>query len=457
MWEKTYTNNTSCVMNNMGKSIDGGFFGVASLPSSGEYLEGFEYTYKNYDNNYNNQVLLKYSAYGDLEWMESVHLIKGGGIRSVAEKNIDEYIIGGYSSKGFFLDSGEKIERDSSYYDGFICNVKINRPISNSSVLEIENTRKEYNVTTGVEKIDGKANGTITGEEQGIYEIVKHGDANTKPIVITPDTGYEISQISINGKAIEFVPNGDDTYTLPVMNNINENKDIRVTFALKNNKVTITKKDTVTGEVLEGTQIQIDQIENRTEPIESEIIKELKDNGNTFIIPANDHEVTGVLRNITKNGEYYFVENENEDGTTSYVPTNSKTWRVNNVEGATAGAQGCTANSYFEINLEGLTGNYCAVVNSYVSSESGYDYGYASISQSTEAPTYDTNNETISRFIYSSGDTGSSIVVKDTTTKIHLQGGNTYYLHLGYRKDSAIDRGEDQFYQSTIIIMYSNI
>ena len=83
-----------------------------------------------------------------------------------------------------------------------------------------------------------------------------------------------------------------------------------------------------------------------------------------------------------------------------------------------------TANSYVEINLQGLEGKYNLIINAEISSERG-DYGYATITQDNNRVEY--NNA--DKFIDISG----KIKAKDYTTV--LQGGETYYLHLGYYKD----------------------
>ena len=134
----------------------------------------------------------------------------------------------------------------------------------------------------------------------------------------------------------------------------------------------------------------MDQIEERAEPNNNEIIGELTDNGQEYTEVKVENEVTDKLGELTNNGTYYFVQNE--DGT--YTPTNSKTYQTAN--GGTAGIQNVTANSYIPIDLSGLTGQYAVVINARCSSESA-DYGYATITESTTAPTAD---KTEGRFMY---------------------------------------------------------
>ena len=81
-------------------------------------------------------------------------------------------------------------------------------------------------------------------------------------------------------------------------------------------------------------------------------------------------------------------------------------------------------------------------MNAECSSESSYDYGYVTVTETTEAPTY---SSTSGRFVYISGTQSA----KDYTS-VKLEGGKTYYLHLGYRKDSSNDKGKDQIIINSI-------
>ena len=88
-----------------------------------------------------------------------------------------------------------------------------------------------------------------------------------------------------------------------------------------------------------------------------------------------------------------------------------------------------------EIDLTNLTGLYNLTVNAKISSESS-DYGYATVTSSTSAPSYSSSTGRIFRI---SGEQEAT----DYTTV--LQGGQKYYLHLGYYKNSSISSGEDKF------------
>ena len=87
-------------------------------------------------------------------------------------------------------------------------------------------------------------------------------------------------------------------------------------------------------------------------------------------------------------------------------------------------------------------------VNAEISSESNYDYGYATITTTTDAPAYTSKN---GRIIYESG---NKYNIKEISTP--LNGGNIYYLHLGYRKDGSVDTNEDQIVINSIKLYTAN-
>lgn len=115
--------------------------------------------------------------------------------------------------------------------------------------------------------------------------------------------------------------------------------------------------------------------------------------------------------------EYYFTRNNGK-----IIPNNT-------------GVEASNACSYIKIDLSDKEGEYTLVANAEISSQSGGDYGYATVTEDVIAPSY--NNAT-GRFIYISGNSNA----QDYKTK--LTGGKIYYLHLGYYKDKSIDTGNDK-------------
>ena len=173
----------------------------------------------------------------------------------------------------------------------------------------------------------------------------------------------------------------------------------------------------------------------------------IKNNGKLEIIDTVFEDIKLQTQNrkmfgeLTNNGTYYFVENENGQ----LIPTNGKTYQVS--QGGTAGIPNVTANSYVTIDLTNFTGSYYIIVNASVSSQGSYDYGYATITQDATAPAY---NSSTGRFMYVAGSKTANY-----TSEV-LTGGNTYYLHLGYRKNGSTDTNQDQIVINSIGLYKSN-
>ena len=336
----------------------------------------------------------------------------------------------GRDEEGKFISDKSSILTKGAY-DGIILKMSAYTGVPEVQELTVKNNRKKFEITTDVKEIDGVKGGNISGEDLKPYETVKYGDSSTNEIVMTPDENYEIIGITVNGEEYQFEENVDGTYTMSQFTNMTEDKHIEVTYALKDNKLIINKVDSKTQNPLQGATFKLEQIEERTEP--ENVIGEIVANGAEYVEADLENEILGVQGELTNNGTYHFVQND--DGT--LTPTNSKTYQTAN--GGSSGKQNTTANSYIPIDLTGLEGEYVVVVNAQVYSESP-DYGYATITTSASAPTYSNTN---GRFMYISGTSSSVTRAKDYTSNA-LTGGNTYYLHLGYRKDSSVDTGADQ-------------
>ncbi len=382
-------------------------------------------------------IAIKYDNGGDIEWVINGSSSKNNSrtnFTSICKNDNEEYIIGGSFSDSQININGYIIEGEENKLNGFIIKVSNKIGVPEVQELEVDNKRKEFKITTDVKEIDSIKGGSISGEDENPYEKVKYGDTSTNEIKMIPDENYEIIGITVNGEDYNFTANEDGSYTMPVFTNMTENKHIVVTYSLKDNKITLNKVDKNTKEKLQGAIFKLDQIEERSEPDNSEIIGELTDNGQEYtqVIPGD--EVTGKLGELTNNGTYYFVQNE--DGT--YTPTNSKTYQTAN--GGTAGISSSTANSYIPIDLTNLTGQYAVVVNANCSSESA-DKGYVEITENTTAVS---SNQT-GKLVYIYGTQSA----KDYTSSI-LEGGKTYYLHMGYYKDSSVDIGTDQIVINSI-------
>lgn len=118
------------------------------------------------------------------------------------------------------------------------------------------------------------------------------------------------------------------------------------------------------------------------------------------------------------NGKYYF---EKKDGK---LLSNNK------------GISSSTANSYIKLDLTNTDFDVELKINAEISSESGCDYGYVNITDSTDAPAY---NDGEGQLLKISGKQAAQ-----NYTQV-LEGGKVYYIHIGYRKDNSVNKYDDQF------------
>ena len=287
------------------------------------------------------------------------------------------------------------------YNEGDYPTLKIPTTVDNRAITEVTvyNKLKKFKITTRVEMYHGYYGGTISGETENPYETVEYNENSTKQIVITPDTGYEIMGITINGVSQSFRPNSDGTYTLPRFANMQEDKDIVVTFKSAEQKLKVTKVDESTREPLSGAQFKF---EKKTE--------------------------LALSRFST---QYYFPYNSQ---TGQYISDNK------NVDDSIA-----TSFVYIHINVYG---NYYVEVNASISSEKNKDIGYVTLSRGQ--PTYEHGNDTdIWEFMNISGEVDS----KTYKTRIfNYSSGNTqpYFINCVYQKDSQNSVGDDEFVINSI-------
>ena len=366
-------------------------------------------------------MIIKYGTDGKVEWAKSVGGSDDDQVNSVTELNDGSIIVGGYFESDTIETDGYTLT-NAGNTDAMILKIVNIVGVPEVQELTVENSRKVFNITTDVNEIDGIKGGSVSGEDKNPYEEVKYGDNSTKEIVMTPDEGYEIIGITVNGEEWQFGENADGTYIMPQFTNVTEDKHIVVTYSKRDNKIVINKVDAETRKPIQGITFKLDQIEERTEP--ENVIGTITDNGATYYYTDISNEVTNqVTGELTNNGTYYFIQNEDE----TLTPTNSKTYQTAH-EGI-EGIQNSTANSYVKIDLSKLEGEYAVVVNANIYSESA-DYGYATITQGTTAPSYSSST---GRFMYISGTSSSVTTAKDYTSEV-LDGGQVYYLHLGYNR-----------------------
>lgn len=129
-------------------------------------------------------------------------------------------------------------------------------------------TINEFNVSTSVKGTGGK----ITGQDLETLESVQYGENAKTLIIITPDEGYSVKTVTINGEEYEPILQENGTYTIELFKNVIENKQVEVEFEIGtfeysveyyyDNKIDDTKtiKDTKTfGE-------KVEEVENKNIP-----------------------------------------------------------------------------------------------------------------------------------------------------------------------------------------------
>lgn len=203
-------------------------------------------------------------------------------ITSVAESRDKNLLSGGYfnsstvTATNFVFEKNEDSETEENStekviatrnknFDAFVLSEGASgAEVAESTKLEIENKIKRFKVTTQVVKTNGVAGGTIDGQtgitvdgveytEDGIryIETVDYGENSTKAVKITPEPGYVISSIKINNQEYiklkeegtdskptidnttsgNFTVGEDGTVTIPIFENMTEDKHIVVQFS----------------------------------------------------------------------------------------------------------------------------------------------------------------------------------------------------------------------------------
>ena len=151
-------------------------------------------------------------------------------------------------------------------YDFVSVNGTEEKDITEDEVVTYYYKLKQYKITTKVEIPESELEagrsekgGTISGEDEQPYETVKHGENSQKPLILTPNAGYKVSAITINGNQVSFTVNPDGTVELPKFENMTEDKEIVVSFVPAIGKV-------ITHHYIQGT----------TEKLHDDIINEDK-------------------------------------------------------------------------------------------------------------------------------------------------------------------------------------
>ena len=144
------------------------------------------------------------------------------------------YAVSGFTENSYALCGFE------TYSTGTPVFIRVDEAVKQSEISEVEGIEipslmERYNITTSVNGVGG----IITGQDDELVETVKYGENSTKEIVITPDEGYEILSIIINGEKIEFTPDGNGEVTLEQFTNVTENINIVAEFSNNTSKIIV--------------------------------------------------------------------------------------------------------------------------------------------------------------------------------------------------------------------------
>lgn len=159
-------------------------------------------------------------------------------------------------------------------------------------------------------------------------------------------------------------------------------------------------------------------------------------------------KLAGAKFNIENISNFNYLIGEMQSNSTYGFVKSGTQYYSNNYNKAST-----TANAYFPIDLRQYDGNYKLTLNYRISSQAGYDYGYATITTTTYVPGYNTNNNDINtsyRFIYTSGS------YSNQNASIDLVGGKLYYLHIGYYKDGSTNSNNDRFYINNMNLIHNS-
>lgn len=177
---------------------------------------------------------------------------------------------------------------------------------SNTSYANIKIT---HNITTSV---NGNG-GTISGQNDAVYENVLHRADAQKSIVITPKANYKIKSISINGKNIEFTPSQDKIYTLK-LTDITEDKNVVVTFERVPTHIVINYVDKYDTENILDTK--------RIEGLAGDVYDTTKKEINGYIYSDEINEASnGYLPESPITITYYYIKKSNV--VSKYIDENS--------------------------------------------------------------------------------------------------------------------------------------
>lgn len=316
----------------------------------------------------------------------------------VDEKPIQQtpQIIG--ATKGIEKENLSDVQGIFNFFDGkIIASTAIDGQVDLTPLL--------YNATVTV---DSDSN------QEAILAIVSDAEARIgrKTYVLLEDAIEAANNtIGSDGSQVEITLIKDITKNKTVL--VNENKNIKLDLA--GHTITTTVKDYVLENA--GDLEIVDSSANQETP------------EGTGKITNTTYDTIFNSYSIKENYRNYTADDLQSKSIYPLIEENGKI--VSNI----AGQNTRLATSYAVIDLSNETGEFAVIVNAQISSEENGDVGYATISNGTSTPAY---SNASGRFMIISGEKEAR------DYKTILQGGNIYYLHLGYYKNTRNHVGEDK-------------
>ena len=321
--------------------------------------------------------VIKLNSKNEVEYSSRLYGDNYDGVNTVTETRNGALISGGFYNSSTFSATNCKIEKsedDTTPVEQMLTRVgnseafviaegSAGAEVPEAQKIEVENQIKTFKITTEVKKnnnvaggdIDGQVGVTIDGvnySKDGIryVEKVKYGENSKNAIKITPDTKYVIDSITINGKEYtNFTTADDGTVTLPIFDNVLEDKHIVVQFSNTMSNIEVnhylwTKNDGVTTTKVAETQTSTGEVGTayETSPntdIEYVIItnsdyygENLPEGvvGSDYYIPSNykgtyTEGTKEVINYYYKEKTYKLTVHHYLDGTTESVPLKGST------------------------------------------------------------------------------------------------------------------------------------
>ena len=97
--------------------------------------------------------------------------------------------------------------------------------------LDYYNCRELIELYLDIGNIERTETDSTTDIMAAFYEKVKHGKDATKDIVVTPNAGYKVDKILVNGEEQQYNEGANGVVILPKFTNVKEDKLVMATFS----------------------------------------------------------------------------------------------------------------------------------------------------------------------------------------------------------------------------------